>query len=232
MAFDLEAQLHFLDELAHRFKSEWDHIPLEADEGFYIYNNWIGPVDSEILYAMVRRFTPKEVIEIGSGMSTRCINLALETNKIPFGLTAIDPEPRHPLDVRKGIKFIRKKVEDVPLRMFSRLEKDDILFIDSSHIFASGNDVDVEYHVILPNLNPGVVVHCHDIFLPYQYPSWWGHRGYDEQDHLAQVLESGQWEVLLANHFIHANSSDRLHELFRSYHRGDYPGSFWMRKLA
>lgn len=230
MNLDLDAQLSFLDVLAVHFKPEWDQIPLEGDSGFYINNNWIGPVDAEVLYAMVRKFKPRRVIEVGSGMSTRCINSALEANKIPSWLTAIDPDPRHPLDAIMGIKFIRNKVEDVPRWMFDKLEMNDILFIDSSHMFAPGNDIDVLYHRILPMLHPGVVVHCHDIFLPFGYPSWWSHRRYDEQDHLDQLLEAGGWEVLLANHYIHKNRPERLRELFQSYQPDDYPASWWMRR--
>lgn len=44
------------------------------------------------------------------------------------------------------------------------------VFIDSSHVVATGGDVVREYLDILPTLQSGVVVHVHDIFLPSDYP--------------------------------------------------------------
>ena len=48
-----------------------------------------------------------------------------------------------------------------------------ILFIDSSHVVSYGSDTVYELTAILPILKPGVLVHIHDIFLPYDYPSDW-----------------------------------------------------------
>jgi predicted O-methyltransferase YrrM len=231
--FNLESQLELLDEIVANFKSEYDALPLEADEGFRIFNNWMGPVDAEMLYSMVRRHHPHRLIEIGSGMSTMCIGLALRQNEAeqhPCRFTAIDPKPRHDVSSVAGLNFKQEKLEDIPLWMFQDLEQNDILFIDSSHIYQPGNDVDIEYSRILPALRSGVVVQIHDIFLPNGYPAWWSHRGYDEQSHVVQLLETGEWDVLWGSQFVHLNRPDRLRDAFRSYKSVDYPGSLWMRK--
>ena len=44
------------------------------------------------------------------------------------------------------------------------------MFLDSSHVVSVGSDVVREYLEILPRLQPGVIVHVHDIFLPSDYP--------------------------------------------------------------
>ena len=49
------------------------------------------------------------------------------------------------------------------------LEKDDILFIDTSHTVKTGGDVTWIFHEVVPRLAPGVLVHIHDMFLPGEY---------------------------------------------------------------
>lgn len=234
MIGDLTTQLKMLEEVVISYKSEYDAIPINGGgDGFWIRSNWLGPVDAEMLYAMVRRTKPRHVIEIGSGMSTRCIAQALKANQAegyPCEQTAIDPEPREAIEHVAGVRFIQQPVEEVPSWIFNDLRSGDILFIDSSHIFSPGGDVDVEYHSILPSLRSGVVVHCHDIFLPNGYPTWWNHRGYNEQEHLVWLLNQGGWEILWAGHAIHLAHPEALHWAFASYDARDYPGSFWMRK--
>lgn len=66
--------------------------------------------------------------------------------------------------------MIRQGVEDVDKSLFSELGKDDILFIDSSHIIRPQGDVLFEYLELLPVLRAGVIVHVHDIFSPREYP--------------------------------------------------------------
>jgi len=229
--FDITAQREFLGQLTV-YKEEWDAIPIEATgdpDQFYILNNWFGPVDAELLYAMVRHLQPSRMIEIGSGMSTLCTSLALSRNETACRLTAIDPDPKHDLE-GLGIKVRKQPLQEVGLRTFKLLGSNDILFIDSSHIWEPGNDVDLEYHSILPTLPSGVVVHCHDIFLPEDYPWWWGHRGYSEQEHLRPLLESGEWEILWTSYFMHRSDPETLRYWFKSYGPRDYPASFWMRK--
>ncbi len=58
---------------------------------------------------------------------------------------------------------------------FSSLEENDILFIDSSHVSRIGSDVNYLYLEVIPRLKPGVIVHRHDILLPFEYPKDWVH---------------------------------------------------------
>src|SRR5258706_16043378 len=43
------------------------------------------------------------------------------------------------------------------------------LFIDSSHTVRIGGDVNYLFLEVLPRLKPGVIVHVHDIFFPFDY---------------------------------------------------------------
>jgi hypothetical protein len=48
-----------------------------------------------------------------------------------------------------------------------------VLFIDSTHVLRTGSDVCFELFEILPRLSPGVLVHIHDMFWPFEYPRSW-----------------------------------------------------------
>ena len=65
--------------------------------------------------------------------------------------------------------LIEKKFQDIDLEFFSQLESSDLLFIDCSHAVKIGGDVNYLFLEVLPRLKPGVIVHVHDIFLPFEY---------------------------------------------------------------
>ena len=67
-------------------------------------------------------------------------------------------------------RIIAQAVQQVPLSIFEELQSNDILFIDSSHVSKTGSDVNYLYFEVFPRLGPGVVVHVHDIFWPFEYP--------------------------------------------------------------
>lgn len=64
------------------------------------------------------------------------------------------------------------------ISIFEKLEKNDILFIDSSHVAKPGGDILYEYFKIIPRLQSGVLIHIHDIFYPFTYPK----NGYMKED--------------------------------------------------
>jgi hypothetical protein len=73
------------------------------------------------------------------------------------------------------------------------LRKDDVLFIDSTHVVKIGGDVVYPYLEVLSRLNSGVLVHAHDIFLPLEHPRDWAleeHEFWSEQ-HLLQAPYRG-----------------------------------------
>jgi hypothetical protein len=84
------------------------------------------------------------------------------------------------------------------------LETDDILFIDSSHVTKVGSDVNQILFNVLPALRPGVLVHIHDIFWPFEYPAVW-------------YAEGRAWnEIYLVRAFLEYNSAFEI-VLFLSY---------------
>ncbi|WP_235754343.1 class I SAM-dependent methyltransferase [Ruegeria pomeroyi] len=125
--------------------------------------------DAEALYLMIRRYQPRRVIEVGCGNSTRITRQAALDGGLETEITAIDPWPR--ADIAGVVdRFEQARLEEVDPAVFAALEADDVLFIDSSHQVRMSNDVAHLFCRIIPALAPGVVIHVHDVFLPYEYP--------------------------------------------------------------
>jgi len=246
-------QLALLQRFTSLYKTEYDALPLDRATGpgpFYLNNGQFLGVDSEILYCMIREFKPRRIFEIGSGYSTCLSAQAIQKNAAEDGsyacdLIAIDPNP--PAFLRAGLpglsRLIQNSVQDIPISFFQELTDRDILFIDSSHVLKIGSDVQYEYLEILPSLQPGVLVHLHDIFLPGEYPREWviqRHRFWNEQYLLQAFLAfNSAFTVLWAGSFLHVKHPDRLDAAFRTYNRQEtwqgrswLPGSFWLRKTA
>ncbi len=135
-----------------------------------------GYIEAQALHGAIRHFKPKRIVEIGSGVSSWCMLNAIEKNKFDTGynceLTCIDPNPTQNTKnlIGSKINLIPVQAQSVPFeKAFSHLEKNDLLFIDSSHTVKPGSDVNYLCLEILPRLKPGVIVHIHDIFLPFDY---------------------------------------------------------------
>jgi len=156
---------------------------------------------------MVRYFKPRLIIEVGSGFSSLVMGRAAAKNgNAP--LVCVEPFPREFLRERfPGLQtLVERNVEQIDLEFFSQLRSGDILFIDTSHTVRIGGDVNYLFLEVLPRLNPGVIVHVHDIFLPFEYRRDWvldEFRFWTEQYLLQAFLTfNSEFEVLLANYFL------------------------------
>jgi hypothetical protein len=91
-------------------------------------------------------------------------------------------------------------------RTVSQLQSSDILFIDSSHTVKIGGDANYLFLEVLPRLKPGVIVHVHDMFLPFEYRRdcvMEEFRFWTEQYLLQAFLSfNSEFEVLMANSYV------------------------------
>lgn len=239
-----DEQVALLRELHADYGSELAELPLTpaGPLDYFVNNLAFESVDGELLYGLVRRTRPKRIVEVGSGWSTLCSLGALrrnEKNGSPGRIEAIEPFPydfvreagEHPL-----VDLRITALQDVPLETFTTLEPGDILFIDSSHVLRTGSDVQYEFLEVLPRVPPGVLVHVHDIFLPYEYPREWlvdEHRFWNEQ-YLLQAFLVGNSDVAVVwgGSWMHDRHPDLLEAMIPSYDRQTrHPGSFWLRRL-
>jgi Methyltransferase domain len=230
-------QLDLLRNHFPKFRHEYDQFPTEptGTAGRFHFNNGLfDGTDALVAYCMIRHFQPRLIIEVGSGFSSLVAAEAIAKND-NSALICIEP---FPLDfLRQGFaglhSLIEKKVEDIGLEFFSQLASGDILFIDSSHTVKIGGDVNYLFLEVLPRLKPGVIVHVHDIFLPFEYRRDWvmeEFRFWSEQYLLQAFLSfNSEFEVLMANSYVaHRYMKDLKATFMNSPWWGG--GSFWMRR--
>lgn len=207
----------------------------EQNEVDYTYENiWYTSPDAEVLYALVRDIQPQRIVEIGCGNSTKLFRQAIIDEGLDTTLTSIDPNPRTDIaDYSDNVR--RERVEMLgDLEPFEELEKEDILFIDSSHFIQTGNDVVFLYLNVLPRLPAGCLVHVHDVFLPYDYPAEWKvEKGWEwnEQYLVQAMLQYGNgFDVLWAGHYLQRSILDE-EEFNRYFPRSKKAArSLWLRK--
>jgi len=239
-AIDLDGQGQLA--LLEALKPHYGRAPFQAHptEGLlYHFDNPNYPhTDGIILFCMLNHLRPQRLIEIGSGYST-CATL--DTNRLfldsGMEITTIEPHPEllRSLTVKSNdaLTIIESKLQDVRIEIFDRLERDDILFIDSSHISKAGSDVNYIVFELLPRLKPGVMIQIHDIYFGFEYPGVW-------------LREGRAWnEAYLLRAFLQYNQRFRI-RLFISYLQSMYEpwfrehmpdtllskgGCFWMEKV-
>lgn len=228
-------QLDLLRNLSQKFRDEYESIPAEPAAG----QLWpFSGTDLLVAYCMVRHFQPRRIIEVGTGFSSVVLGQAAAKNK-SSALICVDPFP-HQLIREKNRVFaleslIESKVQDIDVEFFSRLESDDILFIDSSHTVKTGGDVNYLFLEVLPRLKPGVIVHVHDIFFPFEYRRDWmleEFRFWTEQYLLqAFLIFNPEFEVLVANSYLNHYYLADVKAAFPNLRRW-IGGSFWMRRKS
>ncbi|MEW6469541.1 MAG: class I SAM-dependent methyltransferase [Bacteroidota bacterium] len=176
----------------------------ESDPAQPAWNNGFLPgLDIAALYAFMKFFSPRLYVEIGSGNSTKVARKAIRDFGLATKICSIDPFPRAEIDSLAD-KVIRQPLESMAdLSFVDELQPNDILFIDNSHRSFPNSDVTVCFLELLPRLRPGVVVHIHDIYLPYDYPQFMCDRFYNEQYLLACYLLGGtQVKTIMPNYFV------------------------------
>jgi predicted O-methyltransferase YrrM len=195
-------------------------------------NAYFSSPDTEVLYALIGLHKPARIVEVGSGNSTKVMRQAIVDHGLGAKIVSIDPDPRVAI-ANYADEIHRCRIEELDAEQVAGwLERNDILFIDSSHMIAIGNDVPFLYFDVLPRLRPGVLVHIHDIFLPYEYPVDWIEQerwGFNEQMLLNAILTwSDDFKILWPGHF--RQKSDPTFAASFPYSKGRRAQSFWLRK--
>jgi hypothetical protein len=221
---------------------------LKSKTGRYYYeNDFFSYGDAVVLYSMLREFRPTRVLEIGSGFSSAAM---LDVDDQYFGgnteFIFVEPYPErlrgllHDAD-KDRCRILECPVEEADLSMFSRLEENDILFVDSSHVGKSGSDVLHILFRVLPMLKRGVIVHFHDILWPFEYPIEWLEQGraWNEAYLVRAFLQfNNSYEIMFFNSYMERIHPDLLRECLPAMLEVPAsrmtPGnsSLWIRKIA
>ncbi len=242
--FNEDSHRHILEEDFPNFIGGYDY-PEKEDQApeshsFFTQNSQFSWLDSRLAFVLLRKWRPRNFIEMGSGFSSL---LVADINKrfLDFGCDVVCVEP-YPRDFLKknvpGISsLIEAKVQDVPLSLFEKLNAGDVLFIDSSHVSKTGSDVNHLYFEVLPRLRKGVIVHIHDIFLPNEYLKEWvveENRSWNEQYILrALLMFSSAFKVVFGSAYAYSVMPELLREALRFRDGRIFGGgSFWIEKNA
>jgi hypothetical protein len=227
--WDLDAQLERLSGVLAPFQ------PDRYDPG----NPSYAPLDATVLYGVVRTLKPKRIVELGSGHTTLVSTQAARENAAegsPCRVDAYDPFPGVATPDLPGLAGLHRiAAQDIPLDVFDELGKGDVLFVDTTHVVKLGSDVNHIVLQILPRLKPGVIVHVHDIFIPYEYPRQWPERFglfWSEQYLLHAFLAMNpSYEILFSVSALHRDRAEALRPLVPAAMPGGGSG-FWIRRTS
>ena len=183
---------------------------------FTLDNTWFAGADAVFTALMLRHVRPCRVVEVGSGYSSALVLDVAETFlPTPPQLLFIEPDATRlrslvaPAEVAG--RLLESQVQDIALEEFTALAAGDVLAIDSSHVMKAGSDVHYLLLEVLPRLAPGVWIHMHDIFHPFEYPVGWLAEGValNEAYAVRAVLQSNtRLRITLWNHFLMRFSPD------------------------
>lgn len=198
-------------------------------------NGYLPGLDIIALYTFISEYKPKRYIEIGSGNSTKVAYKAKLEQQLDMEIISIDPMPRVGIE-NLADTVIREPFENFQFDFLGNFNENDILFVDNSHRILPNSDAMVIFLEILPRLKKGVIVHFHDIYLPYDYPQFMCDRFYSEQYGLAMYLLANpeKYTTILPNYFIFEDKE--LSEVIAPIWDHDnligvekHGGSFWIR---
>lgn len=242
VTLDLERQLQYVEQVLAPLAAQW-RPPLDppGDElGFHLRNPFYGPLDAELLYAFVRALRPRRVLELGSGFSTLAIErAAADTDRdgVPRPEhTVVDPFPSSLVTGLERIALREVAAETLELSTYTALEPGDILFVDTSHTVRIAGDVVFLVLEVLPALAPGVIVHFHDIYRPFEYPRPIVERfnKHWQEHHLLEAFLAYNpcFRVLCANHALARLHLWRMQALAPDLRAGMVPSGFWLEKRS
>ncbi len=241
----LPQQLELLAELGSAFGAEcqWPHEPPADPHQFYTSWNGFSFGCAAALHSLIRKHKPRRIIEIGSGGSSRVISAALMRNRadgdIVPSYTIIDP---YPTDITRSLPalttLINDRVEAVSPTLFQELDHNDILFIDSGHTVRIGSDVNYLLLDIVPAVKPGVIIHVHDIPMPYEYAEVYltnpRFRMFWTESYLLQAFLSHNqaFEVMLAMNFLMLDHAGPFRNAWAHFQPAIHgvSHSFWFRR--
>lgn len=151
-----KTQLSLLSHFKTVFSKEYSCLPRQKTSipyEYYKHNGFFEAIDGEILYCMIRHFKPKRIIEVGSGYSTCLAAKAVLDNTANCDdysckLIAIEPFPNRTL--QEGFpglsSLVQEPVQKIPFSEFEKLQKNDMLLIDSSHVNEPPRRKQTGYH--------------------------------------------------------------------------------------
>lgn len=244
--WDLDAQAEWFATSAREHAGELSFADLDR-LGAPVGGLRFGRVEALFLHAWLRRNTPAQVLEIGSGSSTAvmadAVGRSVAEGRPQTKIVACDPYTAGQV---AHLPFVTSEAVGGTAvdAHVDRLGAGDLLFIDSTHALRTGSELTHLYLEVLPGLASGVVVHIHDITLPYLFGPDVYESMFDWQETslLAALLAgSTRFEILAVQSALHHDRPGVIASVFPEYHPrpmdrglytgadGEFPSSAWLR---
>jgi predicted O-methyltransferase YrrM len=173
VSHDLDSQVDWVDRCTSNYRANLKGFEIHqaavkmncSDEGY-------GEIEADFLYCFVRAVQPKQIIQVGCGVSTAVCLLAAQDEGFTPTITCIEPYPSAFLkrESEAGrINLVARKLQDVGIDCLSSLGANDLFFVDSSHTLSPAGEVNMILLEMLPRIPDGAYIHFHDIHFPYDY---------------------------------------------------------------
>jgi hypothetical protein len=244
--FRADDQVLFMRELGAKYGKEcnWPLVSSGNTYQFFTENHSFSFGCASALHVVLRHYKPQKVFEIGSGFSSLIFSNALMLNSEEGYLcdyTVVDPYPSDLIN--NGLpslsQIIPERIELISPAIFEKLGRNDILFVDSGHTVRTGGDVNFLFLEVLPRLAPGVIIHFHDIDMPYEYPEVYfttpGFRMFWTEAYIlrAFLAFNPEFKVLLALKYLMIDKKREFGEAFPAYDSSKHKAistSFWIQR--
>ena len=209
-----------------------------------------GEIEADVLFAFVATNRPKRIVQIGCGVSTAIMLQGAERASYKPDIACVEPYPSaYLLEADKNglLRLIDKPAQVVDLSILTDLAAGDLLFVDSTHAVKPGSEVNFLIHEVLPRLAPGVWVHFHDIYFPYDYSrhTTSGDLFFAQETALLYAFLTGNpgYRVEISLSMIHYARPEALRGLMPKYKPdtqidglstgtgGHFPSSIWLRTV-
>jgi hypothetical protein len=242
----------FQKELAVKLSGYYEQLGYTYDQvperRYYFNNGYFSHMDGVVLACMILHYKPKRIIESGSGFTSAVmadVNELYFDNKID--LTFIDPHPERVYQLLRETdiqrySILKSPIQEIDLQMIEALEPGDFFVADTTHVTKCDSDVNHIVFEILPRLKPGVFVHFHDVFYPFEYPEEWVseiRRSWNEIYLLRAFLAWNPcYKIIFFNSYMAHSHSDVLKSSFSSFHAlcegkplSLSGGSLWLQRV-
>jgi hypothetical protein len=246
--FNEAAQLELLESLGEAYKTRPDFPDSQHhDYRFYYLNHYYSYPDATVFYCLVNTIRPRRIIDVAGGNTT---TLMLDMNDTcfrddPMHITLIEPHPERVepyLGEESGLDKLYCRVQEVDEDLFRSLEPNDVLFLDTTHISKMGGEVNYLAFRIFPLLKPGVVIHIHEIFYPFEYPSSFFRSGKSWNEIYmwrAFLMHNKDYEILMFNSWLSKMHTEAMRDAMPDYFKQGNAhvnvqtegSSLWLRKL-
>ncbi|MDT5069001.1 MAG: hypothetical protein QOK02_5156 [Mycobacterium sp.] len=212
-----------------------------------------GPVESDLLYCLIRTRKPRRMIQVGAGASTWVALKAAKDEGYPIEITCVDPYPTEFLKKLRSSNEITLRdapVQELDTHELTNLGPGDILFVDSTHTVSIGSDVNYLILEVLPRLRAGTFVHFHDVTIPFDYAPhalssdmfFWSESVLLH----AFLADNPRFEIRVGCAMLHDAALERVQQILPTYGApmktvngladgvdgGAFPSSIWLEVVA